>query len=117
MTFRAHQGVLLWMRFSSLQGPFCRPCGTAVFREMTGKTLWQGWWSPLSLVLFTPGTLIINGVALARINKLSAPVPGQPGQQLQPGTPVLRRPTSLAVILPLIWAGWVIANIINDLTS
>jgi hypothetical protein len=116
-TFRRHQGVLMWMRFSSVNGPFCRPCGTAIYREVTSETVWQGWWSPLSLVLFTPGTLIINRVALAQINKLPAPIPGQPGPQLAPGTPVLRRASSLAALLPLAWAIWVLTHIINDLTS
>ncbi|KOU50080.1 hypothetical protein ADK54_09915 [Streptomyces sp. WM6378] len=116
-TFRSHHGVLMWMRFSRVDGPFCRPCGLAIYREVTSETVWQGWWSPLSLVLFTPGTLIINRVALAQINKLPAPIPGQPGPQLSPGTPVLRRASSLAALLPLAWAIWALSHIINDLTS
>ncbi|MFI6688516.1 hypothetical protein [Streptomyces sp. NPDC050485] len=77
---------------------------------MTSRTVWQGWWSPLSLVLFTPGTLVINRITLAHINKLPAPIPGQPGQQLVPGTPVLRRVSSLAAALPLLWAMWIVAT-------
>ncbi|MGW1867754.1 hypothetical protein ACWCPS_19575 [Streptomyces mauvecolor] len=116
-TFRAHQGVLMWMRFSRMDGPFCRTCGLAIYREVTSSTMWQGWWSPLSLVLFTPGTLIINRFTLAHINKLPAPIPGQPGRQLLPGAPVLRRVSSLAAVLPLLWAIWVASHILSDLTS
>ncbi|MGW2815708.1 hypothetical protein [Streptomyces sp. NPDC001415] len=114
-TFRQHQGILMWMRFSSVNGPFCRPCGTAIYREMTGRTMWQGWWSPFSLLVFTPGTLIINRITLAHINKLPAPIPGQPGPQLTPGTPVLRRASSLAAALPMMWGMWVAALIIGDM--
>ncbi|MEU5958240.1 hypothetical protein [Streptomyces sp. NPDC047525] len=101
------------MRFSSVSGPFCQPCGTSIFRDLSGKTLWQGWWSPLSLVLFTPATLIVNRVALARLNKLPPPIPGQPGPQLMLGVPVLRRLSSLAAVVPLVWAIWMIARIAN----
>ncbi|WP_199812591.1 hypothetical protein [Streptomyces sp. NRRL S-337] len=103
MTVRGHQGILIMMRFLSLKGPFCRNCGTAVLREMTGKTLWQGWWSPFSLVAFTPFTLISNLTVRAKLNKLPPPVPGQPGQQLDPGVPLRRRPAALGALIPLAW--------------
>lgn len=117
VTFRRHQGVLLMMRFHRIDGPFCRNCATVVYREETAGTLWQGWWSPLSLVLFTPGTLISNRVALARTNKLAEPAGGFPAYRARPGKPVLRRASSLAALAPLAWAVWVIANIVNDVTS
>lgn len=115
VTFRLHQGVLVLMRFHKMEGPFCRGCGTSFFREMTARTLWQGWWSPLSLVLFTPFTLIANRVALGKVNRLPEPTGGH--VRLQTGAPVLKRATSLAVLLPVAWLIWVIANIINDVTS
>ncbi|MEU9105660.1 hypothetical protein AB0D54_15020 [Streptomyces xanthophaeus] len=115
VTFRLHQGLLIMMRFHKMEGPFCRECGTAYFRELTARTLWQGWWSPFSLVLFTPFTLISNRVALAKVNRLPEPSGGGPRPRV--GLPVLRRPTSLVVLLPIAWAIWVIANIINDVTS
>ncbi|MFI2189069.1 hypothetical protein [Streptomyces sioyaensis] len=103
VTVRGHQGILIMFRFLSLKGPFCRNCGTAVLREMTGKTLWQGWWSPFSLVAFTPFTLISNLTVRAKLNKLPPPVPGQPGQQLDPGVPLRRRPAALGALIPLAW--------------
>ncbi|MGK5549725.1 LppU/SCO3897 family protein, partial [Streptomyces sp. URMC 127] len=48
-TIRQHQGILIMMRFLHVRGPFCRNCGLAVLRDMNGKTLLQGWWSPMSL--------------------------------------------------------------------
>ncbi|MEV4922072.1 hypothetical protein [Streptomyces roseoverticillatus] len=76
-TVRQHQGLLIRMTFMHLKGPFCRNCGLAVEREMTGKTLWQGWWSPMSLVLFTPFTLIWNMTVKSKLQKLPPPTPGQ----------------------------------------
>ncbi|MET9418064.1 hypothetical protein ABZY03_28525 [Streptomyces klenkii] len=78
-TVRQHQGILIMMRFLHVRGPFCRNCGLAVVRDMTGKTLWQGWWSPVSLVIFTPFTLIWNMVVKSKLEKL--PPPMMPGQQ------------------------------------
>jgi hypothetical protein len=46
-----------------------------VYKKLTTETLWQGWWSPLSLVLFTPVTLLWNVIASARVKKLQAPAP------------------------------------------
>ncbi|MBT2382187.1 hypothetical protein J7E86_00990 [Streptomyces sp. ISL-11] len=100
---RSHQGLVLLMRFTRLEGPFCRTCGTSVFRDMTTRTLWQGWWSPFSLVLINPITIVINLVARAKLNKLPEPVPGQPGPQLQPGKPVTSRPVALVALIPLGW--------------
>src|SRR5262249_57864366 len=66
VTFRGHQGMLVIMRFLHTRGPFCRDCGLATFRSMTGKTLWQGWWGYLSLVI-TPITVLINLARPSRV--------------------------------------------------
>jgi hypothetical protein len=112
-TFRRHQGVVFIMRFHRWDGPFCRSCGTAVYREQTARTVWQGWWSPMSLVLFAPGTLIANRVALARVNKLSEPTGGHPGYAVRPVSAVLHRASSLVALVALIWGVWVVAHIMN----
>lgn len=113
---RAHVGVLVMMRFHRVDGPFCRRCGRALVRIMTTKTLCQGWWSPFSLVLFTPFTLLWNLVAAARFAKLppSEPAPGR--QQLDEGRPVHARPLAYVAILPLLWATWVVSHVIADLS-
>lgn len=114
---RAHVGVLIVMRFHRVDGPFCRQCGRALVRIMTTKTLCQGWWSPFSLVLFTPFTLIWNLIASIKFGKLrpSAPAPGR--QQLEEGPPVHARPLAYVAIVPLLWATWVMANVIADLSG
>ncbi|MGO4459837.1 hypothetical protein AB4039_21450 [Streptomyces sp. M-16] len=114
---RAHVGVLVVMRFHRLDGPFCRRCGRALVRIMTTKTLFQGWWSPLSLVLFTPFTLFWNLIASTKFAKLepSEPAPGR--QQLDEGPPVHARPLAYVAIVPLLWAVWVITHIIADVSG
>lgn len=110
---RAHQGFLLFMRFHRFDGPFCRSCGRAMVREMTSKTLWQGWWSPFSLVAFTPFTLLWNLVAHLKFSKLPQSVPAPGRQSLPEGTPVLRRPLAYVALIPAAWAVWVITGIIT----
>jgi hypothetical protein len=103
VTIRGHQGVLVLMRFIYKRGFFCRTCGTAVRRDMTGRTLWQGWWSPLSLVIFTPFTLVWNLFMRAKLNKLQPPAPGTHGRQFDPGPPLLRRAQALGLLVPVLW--------------
>ncbi|MFJ9338475.1 hypothetical protein ACIRP0_04170 [Streptomyces sp. NPDC101733] len=117
MTVRAHVGVLVLMRFHRVDGPFCRQCGRAMVRAMTTKTLCQGWWSPVSLVVFTPFTLIWNLIAATRFSKLPDPRPAPGRQSLEEGPPVHARPLAYVAILPLLWAVWVISHIIADVAA
>ncbi|WP_328387002.1 hypothetical protein OHS81_25660 [Streptomyces sp. NBC_00400] len=87
------------MRFLSRKGMFCRSCGLATYREMSAKTLWQGWWSPLSVVI-TPLTLLMNLGPRGRFRKLAAPTGGfRPS--LDPGKSLLRRPEALLFLVPM----------------
>ncbi|MFJ8011619.1 hypothetical protein [Streptomyces sp. NPDC096339] len=114
VTFRAHQGLLIMMRFQKVEGPFCKSCGTSVARQMTTATMGLGWWSPFSLVFFSPFTLIWNLVAGRKLAALTPPGPALPGgTRLPEGKPVHQRPMAYLAIAPLIWAGWVITNIIT----
>ncbi|WP_248001431.1 hypothetical protein [Streptomyces sp. RPA4-5] len=110
---RAHQGLLIMMRFQKLDGPFCRSCGRSVVRQMTTRTLCLGWWSPISLVAFTPFTLIWNLVAHLKFSKLppSTPAPGR--RPMDEGVPVLRRPPAYVALIPLAWAVWVATGVIT----
>ena len=113
VSIRAHQGLLLMMRFRKIEGPFCRLCGTAFLRELTTQTLWQGWWSPLSLVFINAFTLVWNLVASRKLAALAPPGPTAPGAtRIREGKPVHQRPMAYVAIAPAIWAGWVITNII-----
>ncbi|WP_432035146.1 hypothetical protein [Streptomyces cucumeris] len=103
VTFRSHQGLVLMMAFRKLEGPFCRICGTSVFRDMMSRTLWQGWWSPFSAALFNPFTIIADLVARSKVNKLPDPGHDQFGARPAVGEPVFRRPASFVVLLPVLW--------------
>ncbi|MFJ8040129.1 hypothetical protein ACIRBX_06390 [Kitasatospora sp. NPDC096147] len=103
-TIRGHQGFLVIMKFLKLEGPFCRSCGIAAHRDMTAKSLWQGWWGIASAVI-NPVTMLINIPQRLKINKLAEPIPGAPGQPMNPGRPVLRRPAALGILLPVLAVG------------
>ncbi len=99
-TVRGHQGMLVVMRFLSLKGPFCRQCGIAAHRDMTTRTMWQGWWGYLSFVI-TPLTLLYDLVPRSKFNKLPWPQPGfKPPSAL--GRPIFLRPGALGLLAPLL---------------
>ncbi|MFE7774016.1 hypothetical protein ACFU5O_08955 [Streptomyces sp. NPDC057445] len=109
-TVRGHQGFLVIMRFLSLQGPFCRDCGLATLRHMSAKTLWQGWWGPLSVVV-TPITLLVNLGPWAAFRKLPTPAGGfRP--PLDPGKPLARRPEALLFLVPMLLVALAIPTLI-----
>ncbi|MER5356251.1 hypothetical protein ABT093_38775 [Kitasatospora sp. NPDC002551] len=103
-TVRGHQGIIIIMRFLKQPGPFCRTCGTAVVRDMSARTLVQGWWSYLSGI-FTVVTLLRNLAAHNRIKDLPPPAPGTHGPQLDPGVPLTRRPHIFMLLLPVLGIG------------
>lgn len=95
--FRGHQGMLIIMRFLSLDGPFCRDCGLATYRTMTSRTLVQGWWGYASFII-TPITVLWNLVPRGKVAALPAPRPAAHGQSrrpLDPGEPLLLRPMAI----------------------
>ncbi|MET9803071.1 hypothetical protein [Streptomyces sp. NPDC006368] len=99
-TVRGHQGIVVLMRFPSLRGPFCRGCGLATVRGMSARTLWQGWWSPLSIVI-TPITLLLNLGPWRAFRELAAPAAGfRP--PLAPGKPLTRRPEAMLFLVPMV---------------
>lgn len=111
VTFRAHQGLLIMTKFQKVEGMMCRTCGEAVYRTTQGRTLWQGWWSPFSLFLFTPGTLVWNLFAHRKAQRITPPQTGHLG--LDPGKPLHRRPLSYAAMLPAGWILYLIATLIS----
>ncbi|UQA91392.1 hypothetical protein [Streptomyces halobius] len=110
---RAHEGLLVVMRFHRLDGPFCRSCGRSVVRQMTTRTLALGWWSPLSLVALAPFTLLWNLTAYRKFSKLppSTPTPGR--ESMDEGPPVLRRPLAYVALIPMAWALWFATGMIT----
>ncbi|UGT39546.1 hypothetical protein LTV02_26225 [Nocardia yamanashiensis] len=109
--FSGHQGFLIRMAFLSVTGPFCRDCGLATYRSMTAKTLWQGWWGPLSAFI-NPIVVLSNVVSERAVLRLPPPIPGAPGIPLDPGKPVRRRPSAIAGMLaPFLVVAAVVTNI------
>ncbi|MBK3626347.1 hypothetical protein JHN59_16140 [Streptomyces sp. MBT49] len=102
-TVRGHQGLVVMMQFRKVRGPLCRTCGIAIFRDITTKTLWQGWWGILSFFC-TPAIVIFNLVARARFGLMAPPASGW-RPPLEPGKPVIRRAGALGVFAPFLIVG------------
>jgi hypothetical protein len=98
-TVRGHQGLIIIMRFLKLQGPFCRTCGIASVRDMTAKSLWQGWWGIGSSII-NPITMLMNIGPMQKFKGLPEPTPG-PGRPMDPGKPLFQRPAILGLLLPI----------------
>lgn len=116
--FRAHQGMIVLMRFRHLDGPFCRDCGVAVFREMTGKTLLQGWWG-LASFFITMWIVAKNAILRRRFASLAVPlrdpaVQAPNARPFDPGKPLLRRAAALGLLVPLVVVGIAIASVNGD---
>jgi hypothetical protein len=89
--------MIVLMTFLHVKGPFCRDCGLATFRDMSAKTLIQGWYGYISFVV-TPITLLINLTRRGKVAHLPAPQPppsGEHRQPMNPGSPLLARPAAL----------------------
>ncbi|MFB7598793.1 DUF6508 domain-containing protein [Streptomyces sp. NPDC056160] len=99
--FRAHLGLLLFLRFRRMDGPVCRTCGMGLYRGFTTYTLCWGWWSPLSPVL-GPLTLVRNLLAVRQLKRLPDPGPGMLEERFDPGTPIYRRPPAYVALVPLV---------------
>ncbi len=110
VAFRAHRGLVILMGFRKTDGPMCLTCGLAVYRALTTHTLAWGWWSPLSLFVFGPLTLVRNLLAVRRVKRLSAPGPGMLGPRYDPGVPVRRRPRAYIALVPVLWVLFMIVT-------
>ncbi|MFD4657969.1 hypothetical protein ACFWP2_20350 [Kitasatospora sp. NPDC058444] len=99
-TVRGHQGLIIAYRMLRMTGPFCRTCGTATVRDMSARTLVQGWWSLVSWLL-TPITLLLNLGPHNKFKQLPPPVPGSHGPQLNPGVPLTSRPHLAMLLVPV----------------
>ena len=100
-TARAHRGLVIVMQFRSIEGPFCRDCGISVVRRLSEQTLWQGWWSPVSLFV-APVVLGLNLVLRIRFDRLPAPVRAAGAAlPMDPGRPLFLRPAILGILVPI----------------
>jgi hypothetical protein len=111
-TVRGHQGLVILMRFLKLQGPFCRTCGTASVRDMTAKSLWQGWWG-IGSAIVNPITMLMNIGPMQQFKNLPEPTPG-PGRPMNPGKPLFQRPAILGLLLPVALIGLIVFANLNS---
>ena len=104
VTFRGHRGLFVMMQFLSEEGPFCRDCGMASFRNMTSRTLVQGWWGYGSFII-TPITVLINLFKRGKVANLAPPQPNPYGPSRAPmdsGPRLLQRPMAiLGLLIPI----------------
>lgn len=105
-SFNRHEGFLLYLRFVSVSGTFCRNCGLATYRSMCVKSLWLGWWGPISL--FVNLVVLLTNLPSAQVlSRLPPPVlDSGSGVTLNPGRPLHRRPSAIAgMLIPVIAIG------------
>jgi len=109
-TVRGHQGMIILMRWLKLTGPFCRTCGIASVRDMTSKSLWQGWWG-IGSAIINPFIMLMNIGPMQKFKGLPEPTPG-PGRPMDPGKPLFQRPAIAILVLPIaLIAAIVFANL------
>jgi hypothetical protein len=113
---RGHQGLLILMRFLKLEGPFCRTCGVATVRDMTAKSMWQGWWGIGSSIV-NPITMLTNIGDWSKFRKLPEPAPGAPGRPMDPGKPLFRRPAILGLLVPIAVIALLVWGNMNSVSS
>ena len=70
---RRHVGMLYLQKFVKIEPTLCRECGTRTIMRYTGRTLVQGWWGLISLVIANPFTIVMNLVALVQARRLPPP--------------------------------------------
>lgn len=99
VTFHGHEGLIVLMRFSRVDGPFCRQCGLAAYRDISAHTLLRGWWGIASLFI-TAGVLVMNTVNRARIAALPEPERPANDHTLDPGKPLLDRSAAYGLLVP-----------------
>jgi hypothetical protein len=114
-TVRGHQGLIILMRFLKLRGPFCRTCGVATVRDMTSKSLWQGWWGIGSSIV-NPITMLMNIGPMQKFKSLPEPTPG-PGRPMDPGKPLFQRPAILGLLIPVAVIALIVFSNLNSTSN
>lgn len=113
VSFHGHEGLLVLMRFSRVDGPFCRHCGLAVYRDISARTLLRGWWGIASLFI-TGGVLVLNAVRRARVAVL--PESSRPinDRTLSPGKPLLDRAEAFGLLVPALLIIYVVFSAVRS---
>ena len=118
-TVRIITGLILWLKWETVKGPFCRSCGTAVVRQHTNRTLLTGWWGVFAFP-FNLFTVFANLNAGRRFKALPPPVPqphvaGMAADPLDPGAPLSRRPGPYVGVLVVLAAiAWIGSDVVSQ---
>jgi hypothetical protein len=111
--------MITMMESRRMDGPFCRDCGVAVFREMTADTLLKGWYAAYSLFA-TPATVLVNVVRRRKVTRLDPPRPpghGPSRRPMDPGDPLIARPAAVLGPLPaLLFVAVIVGILVNAST-
>jgi hypothetical protein len=94
-----------------VDGPFCRDCGVATFRQAT-ESLLAPRWKPIASLATAPFDAIINIGARYRVGKLSPPATAA-ADAPPPGRPLLLRWRTMGAVIPLAILGTVAFAVIG----
>lgn len=72
-TIRRHVGLLILMQNVRIEQTLCRECARRELARYTARTLIEGWWGVLSLVIFNPLTIALNVRSIARTGFMKSP--------------------------------------------
>jgi len=73
LVIRRHVGMIYLQKFVRIEPILCRECGTRTVLRYTARTLVQGWWGLVSLLVANPFTIVRNVVALVKARRLPRP--------------------------------------------
>jgi hypothetical protein len=106
VAFKRHTGMVILRQTVTYPGPFCRDCGLLVFRSATAHTLGVGWLGLLSFFIF-PFVVIGNLLSRRKLGALGKPMPSPDAGVLPavPGKPLLLRPLTYLILLPVLLVG------------
>ena len=90
--------VLAWHQLT-YRGPWCRDCGTAIFRKAQNWNLMLGWWGLASFFLNIYAVLR-NLASYQRVRGLAAP--SGSSLSLQPGRTLVGRPGLWVFLIVLV---------------
>ena len=60
LVIRRHVGMIFLQRFVRIEPVLCRECGTRTVLRYAARTLVQGWWGMVSLLIANPFTIVMN---------------------------------------------------------
>ncbi|HEV7888954.1 MAG TPA: hypothetical protein VGO92_15455 [Acidimicrobiales bacterium] len=84
----ANTGMIFAFRRRTVQGRYCRDCGTALFRSQMNHTLLAGWWGVISF--FANFAAIVGNLKAWRALR-ATPKPAGEGTPIDPGNPLAGR--------------------------